>query len=56
MGKRLTRKDTQITKEFEKFYPNFVSLVGKGSLPNFATFASLRVILSDQVDDWPIVL
>jgi len=56
MGKRLTTKDTKITEEFEKFYPNFVSFAVNDSLPNFATFASLRETLSGQFDDWPIVL
>jgi hypothetical protein len=55
-GHFISKEDTKSTKKLENFCPNIMSFVVNDSLPNFATFASLREILPDQFDDRPIVL
>jgi hypothetical protein len=59
MGMLLYREDAKHTKVFENLLLElraFRASVVNNSLPNFATFASLREILPDQFDDRPIVL
>ena len=59
MGKLLYREDARGTKGPEQMGTELRALrafVLNESLPNFATFASLREILPDQFDDRPIVL